>query len=332
MKILLIGGTGNISTSVTELCLKDGHEVWILTRGQREIHPHEQLHTICCDIHKPGELRRALQTQSFDAAVDFMCFTPEDAQRDFEVLQERIAHFIMISTCTVYQKPCSTYPITEDTPLKNPYNDYAQKKMACEFYFQSRYRENDFPVTIVRPSHTYGSRQLVVGPTMGWQVPGWTLINRIQHGKPVVVHDTGRSLWTATHSDDFAKGLIGLIGNMSAVGHSFHITNDVPHTWNEIMQQYGALLGTDVKIVGIPAQILAKESAEIHRRLYGDMIENAVFDNTKIKRFVPGFCAEITLKMGLERSLNWFYAHPEAQIIDEAYDRWLDQLIARQNF
>ena len=331
MKLLFLGGTGNISSSVTRLCRNRGDEVWIATRGKNVLPQDDRIHSIICDVNEPGALLRALQRKTFDAVIDFICFTPQQAKVHVEALRGKIGHFVFISSCTVYQKPCLSLPITEDTPLKNPYSAYARDKIACELYFQQEYREHDFPVTIIRPSHTYGETKLVVGPTMGWQVPHWTLVDRILRGKPVVVHDTGRSRWTVTHSDDVAVGIAGLLGNQAAIGHAFHITGEVTHTWNEIMQTYGFLLGCEVKIVPIASQMLIRANEELRAKLYGDMSENGIFCNQKIKRFVPAYAPSISLHEGLARSLNWYLAHPEQQIIDDNYNRWLDALISEWN-
>ena len=328
MKIVCIGGSGNISTSVVRLALSRGHQVTILNRsGDAALEALGARH-IPCDVRSGSALEDAVRELDMDVAMDFICFTMEDARRDFAAFNGRVRQFIFISSCTVYQKPCLTTPITEDVPLKNPYSEYARNKMACEYYFLERYREDDFPVTIVRPSHTYGETKLVVGPLMGWQVPHWTLAQRILDGRPVVVHDTGRSLWTVTHSDDIAVGICGLAGNIASIGHAFHITNEMPLTWNEIMETYGWLLNRKVNIVHIPTEYIKKRSPELACGIYGDMSENGVFDNSKIRRFVPEYAPHITLRQGLARSLKWYDAHPEAKIVDEENDRWMDALIA----
>lgn len=328
MKILCIGGSGNISTSVVKRGLALGHEMMILNRhGDSRLEALGARH-IPCDIHEENQLKEAVCGLDIDVAMDFICFTPEDARRDYEAFSGRVRQFIFISSCTVYQKPCLTTPVTEDVPLKNPYSEYARNKMACEFYFLERYRENDFPVTIVRPSHTYGETKLVVGPLMGWQVPHWTLAQRILDGKPVIVHDTGRSLWTMTHSDDIAVGICGLAGNIASIGHAFHITNEMPMTWNEIMDTYGWLLNRKIKIVHIPTEYIKKRFPEMAEGIYGDMSENGVFDNSKIRRFVPEYMPHISLREGLARSFKWYDEHPEAKVVDKEYDRWTDELIA----
>lgn len=328
MNILCIGGSGNISASVVRYGLSKGHEMYILNRhGDAALEALGARH-IACDIHDGDALKRTVAGLEIDVAMDFICFTVEDARGDYEAFGGRVRQFIFISSCTVYQKPCLTTPVTEDVPLKNPYSGYAQNKIACELYFGERYREDDFPVTIVRPSHTYGETKLVVGPLMGWQVPHWSFADRILRGKPVIVQDTGRSLWTVTHSDDIAVGICGLAGNPAAIGHAFHITNEMPMTWNEIMETYGWLLHRQVDIVHIPTEYISKKYPEMAQGIYGDMSENGVFDNSKIKRFVPEYAPHITLREGLARSLRWFEAHPEAKVVDEEYDAWTDALIA----
>lgn len=328
MNILCIGGSGNISASVVRLGIKKGHHMYILNRhGDTALEALGAEH-IACDIHDGNALKNAVAGLDIDVAMDFICFTTEDARRDFEAFNGRVRQFIFISSCTVYQKPCLTTPVTEDVPLKNPFSDYAQNKIACELYFQERYREDDFPITIVRPSHTYGETKLVVGPLMGWQVPHWSFADRILRGKPVIVQDTGRSLWTVTHSDDIAVGICGLAGNIASIGHAFHITNEMPMTWNEIMETYGWLLKRKVELVHIPTEYIKKKFPEMAQGIYGDMSENGVFDNSKIKRFVPEYAPHITLREGLTRSLAWYEAHPEAQVADAEYDAWTDRLIA----
>ncbi|MCI5802498.1 MAG: NAD-dependent epimerase/dehydratase family protein [Oscillospiraceae bacterium] len=329
MKILLIGGTGNISSSLTKLCLQRGDEVWLLNRGSGREWEALGAHSICCDIRDRDQAMEALKGCEFDAAVDFICYTEEQARLDVELLRDRVRHYVFISTCMVYQKPCFQTPVTEDVPRKNPFSDYAQNKIACELYLEERYREEDFPVTIVRPSHTYGEQRLVVGPTLGWQVPHWTLADRILRGKPVIVHGNGRTLWTVTHSDDFARGLYGLLGNWAALGHSFHITGDEALSWDEIMETYGWVLGRRPVVVHLPEDFIIREMPEKVGPIRGDMAENGVFDNSKLKRFVPGFRAEVSLREGLARSVAWFREDPARMAVSEEENRRTDAMIAR---
>ena len=246
MKVLLIGGTGNISSSITKRCLERGDEVWLFNRGNNREFEAMGAHYIIGNAMDPADLKAKLEGHWFDVAANFIIYRFEDCVSTYEALKGRVGQFFYISSCTVYQKPCFNTPITPDTPLKNPYSAYAQTKIKGELYFNERYREDDFPAVIVRPSHTYGEKKLVVGPLMGWGVPHWTLADRILKGQPIIVHGTGRSLWTATHSDDFAYAFCGLMGNQRAIGHSFHITNDEAMTWDMIMNTYGLVLGQTI--------------------------------------------------------------------------------------
>lgn len=327
MKLLLIGGTGNISASVTKRCLEKGDEVWLANRGSDRSWEELGAKYLVCDIRDPAAFKAAIGDQTFDVVVDFFCFTLEHAKLDYEIFAGRALHYVFISSCTVYQKPIRSLPVTESTPLKNPYSEYARNKIACELYFLQRYREDDFPVTIVRPSHTYGEKVLVVGPLMGWQVPHWTLADRILRGAPIVVHDTGRTYWTLTHSDDFALGLYGLMGNLQAVGHQFHITGDTVMPWNLIMETYGWVLGKMPKIIHVPTDFIAKRHPELSGSIYGDMSENGIFDNSKIKQFVPDYHPRIGLREGLQRSLKWYDAHPDRKTVNEENNKFMDGLI-----
>ena len=328
MKVLLIGGTGNISASITRKLLREGHEVWLFNRGNDKSYEELGAHYIIGNAMDPADLKEKLSHHTFDVAANFILFRFEDCVSTYEALKGRVKQFFYISSCTVYQKPCLTTPITPDTPLKNPYSAYAQMKMKGEFYFLERYREDDFPVTIVRPSHTYGETKLVVGPLMGWWVPHWTFADRILKGKEVIVHGTGRSLWTATHSDDFAYAFCGLMGNQKAIGHAFHITNDEAMTWDAIVNTYGWILGVEPKIVHIPIDFLAKYDPELGNNIYGDMSENGVFDLTKLKSFVPGYHTTIPLRVGLKRSIDWYLADPARQEVSAEHNAKEDAIIA----
>ena len=328
MKVLLIGGTGNISTSITRRCLARGDEVWLFNRGNDRSFEAQGAHYIIGNAMDPEDLKEKLKDKWFDVAANFVLFRMEDTKATFEALNGRVGQFFFISSATVYQKPCYNTPITPDTPLKNPYSDYARTKIAGEMYMLERYREDDFPVTIVRPSHTYGEKWLVVGPLMGWQVPHWTLADRILKGKPILVHGTGRSLWTATHADDFAYAFCGLMGNQRAIGHQFHITNDEAMTWDMIMQTYGSILGVEPKIVHVPVDFIAKFKPNLKNDIYGDMIENGVFDIKKLQDFVPGYRTRIPLREGLKRSVQWYYDHPDQMIVDEENNKLTDEILA----
>ena len=328
MKVLFIGGTGNISSSITKRCLDRGDEVWLYNRGNDRSFEALGAHYIIGDARDHEQLKELLKDKWFDVAVNFVIFRMEDSIASFEALNGRVGQFFFISSCTVYQKPTFNFPITPDTPLKNPYSAYARTKIAGEMYFLERYREDDFPVTIVRPSHTYGEKKLVVGPLMGWNVPHWTLADRILKGKPIIVHGTGRSLWTTTHSDDFAYAFCGLMGNQRAIGHQFHITNDEAQTWDAIMNTYGPILGVEPKIVHVPVDFIAKYRPDLGNGIYGDMIENGVFSIQKLQDFVPGYRTRVPLREGLKRSVQWYLDHPDQQIVSEENNKLTDDILA----
>lgn len=331
MKILIIGGTGNISSSITKRCIELGHEIFLLNRGNnRDLEAYGAKYIIC-DARDTEEMKRKVGGIRFDVVANFIAFNEGTVRRDVELFQGNIRQYFFISSCTVYQKPSLTTPITEDTPLKNPYSAYARGKIACEMYLLDRYREIDFPAVIVRPSHTYGEKRLVVGPLMGWNVPHWTLVDRMLKGQPVIVHGTGRSLWTATHSDDFAYAFCGLMGNMKATGHAFHITNDDAMTWNMIMETYGWILGVEPKIEHIPVDFIAKVYPDLKLGIYGDMIENGVFDIAKVQKFVPGYRTRVPLRDGLARSIKWYMDHPEQQLTSLENNEMTDRLISLWN-
>lgn len=328
MKVLLIGGTGNISSSVTRRCLELGYDVYLLNRGNDREFESLGAEYIICDIRNKEEMEKKVGGIWFDVVANFICFDVETAKRDVELFNGNVGQYFFISSCTVYQKPSLITPITEDTPLKNPYSAYARGKIACELYLLECYREKDFPVVIVRPSHTYGEKRLVVGPLMGWGVSHWTLVDRILKGKPVIVHGTGRTLWTVTHSDDFAYAFCGLMGNIKSIGHQFHITGDEVMTWNMIMETYGWVLGVKPDIRQIPVDFISKLYPDLKLGIYGDMAENGVFDNSKIKKFVPGFRTRVTLREGLERSVKWYMGHPDQQVVSEENNALTDSLIS----
>jgi nucleoside-diphosphate-sugar epimerase len=286
---------------------------------------------IICDARNTEDMRNKLSGQYFDVVANFLMSDVESLKNDVEIFHGNVGQYFFTSSWTVYQKPGLNIPITEDTPLKNPYSPYARNKIACEMYLLDRYREIDFPVVIVRPSHTYGEEKLVVTPLMGWSVPHWTLADRILNKKPIIVHGTGRSLWTVTHSDDYAYAFCGLMGDMRTIGHQFHITNDEVMTLDTVMETYGLVLGVKPEIVHIPVDFIAKMYHGLGDRIIGDMAENGSFDNSKIRRFVPGFWTRVPLRDGLARSIKWYMDHPDQKIISDENNALTDKLIATWN-
>ncbi|MBD3241693.1 MAG: NAD-dependent epimerase/dehydratase family protein [Chitinivibrionales bacterium] len=320
MRVLFIGGTGNISTSVSRLAVERGHELYLLNRGNRDIDiPGAK--SITADINEPDKVRKALGDLRFDTVVNWIAFAPSDIERDIELFTGRTDQYIFISSASVYQKPATTHIITESTPLVNPHWEYSRNKIACEDRLMLELRERGFPITIVRPSLTYGD-QLIPLVINSWN-KSYTAVDRIKRGKKVIVPGDGNSLWTITHSDDFAKGFVGLLGNQRAIGHAFHITSDEVLTWNQIYNEVGRAVGVEPKIVHIASDTIAKFYPWEEGSLHGDKAVSAVFDNAKIKSFVPDFTATITWAEGMRRAIAWYEAEPgRIQIDDESNASW----------
>jgi len=322
MKILFIGGTGLISSACSELALERGFELVILNRGQSKKYPLPPgAQWLSADVHDAAGVAAQLRKHEFDVVVDWIAYSPADIERDLGLFSGRARQFVFISSASAYQKPPGHYLITEATPLANPYWEYSRQKIACEDRLMRAYREQGFPVTIVRPSLTYGPSQipLCVG---SWQHP-YTLIDRMKRGKPVIVPGDGTSLWVLTWNGDFAKGLVGLLGQEDALGHAFHITSDEVLTWDQIYRLAGQAIGIEPQILHIPSDLIAAFDPDAVGSLIGDKANSAVFDNSKIKRFVPDFAATVTWSEGVRRALAWHQAHPEFCTVDqEADERW----------
>ena len=327
MKILFIGGTGLISSACSELAIERGHELFLLNRSASTKYPASKHSTILqADIHADSaHLSTLLAGHRFDAVVDFIAFTPEHIARDISLFRGKTEQFVFISSASAYQKPLQNYLITEETPLVNPFWEYSRNKIACEELLMKTYREDGFPVTIIRPSHTYGPSQIPLC-VAGWVHP-WTGIDRMKRGKQVIVSGDGTSLWVLTWNTDFAKGLIGLLGNPKAVGEAFHITSDQALSWNQIYLEVYQALGQTPNMIHIPADLIAMYDEESLGSLVGDKSNTVVFDNSKIKRFVPDFKYEVSWAEGLRRSLAWFEAHPEFQTIDHEENAKWDEII-----
>ncbi len=322
MKILFIGGTGFISTAVSKQAIALGYELFLLNRGLRSVEiPGSQ--PLIGDIHNPESMRNALKYHQFDVVVDWIAFTPEDIERDLSVFRGRTKQFVFISSASVYQKPPVNYIITESTPLDNPFWDYSRNKIACEERLMKAYREEDFPVTIVRPSYTYNTYLPVAIGGFGC----YTLADRMKKGLPIIVHGDGSSLWVNTHAEDFTKGFLGLLGNEKAIGQAFHITSDEVLTWNQIYQTIADALGVEAKMIHIPSDFIVKVVPDMSGGLFGDKTWSAVFDNSKIKSFVPEFKATIPFSEGIRRTVEWFAADKKRQRINEQVNVEMDQII-----
>jgi len=327
MKILFIGGTGLISSACSELVLERGHELFILNRGQSQKYPiPAEAQWLNADARDTNEVAKQLQPHHFDSVVDWVAFTPADIERDITLFAGKTRQFVFISSASAYQKPPSHYLITEGTPLANPHWDYSRQKIACEERLMHAYREQNFPVTIVRPSLTYGPSQipLCVG---SWEHP-YTVIDRMKRGQKIIMPGDGTSLWTLTWNGDFAKGFVGLLGRETTLGHAFHITSDEVLTWDQIYREAGHAIGVEPDIIHIPSELIAAYDSDAYGSLIGDKANSGVFDNSKIKRFVPDFVATVPWSEGVRRALAWFEADPTHCTIDHAANQRWDTLIA----
>jgi len=322
MRVLFIGGTGFISTAVSRQAIARGFDLYLLNRGQRSADLAGS-HPLTADIHKSQAVRGALQDLDFDVVVDWIAYAPEDIERDLALFRGRIKQYVFISSASAYQKPPAHYRITESTPLHNPYWDYSRNKIACEERLMQAYREEGFPVTIVRPSLTYD-------PNFPIALGGWgcyTLADRLMRGRPIIVHGDGSSLWVVTHAEDFGRGFLGLLGNGRALGHAFHITSDEVLTWDQIYQTIAEALGVEAKIVHIPSDFIARVAPHRAGSLLGDKTWSVVFDNSKIKAFVPSFQATIPFRDGIRRTLAWFAADEGRRRIDEGVNMEMDRIL-----
>jgi nucleoside-diphosphate-sugar epimerase len=320
MKVLFIGGTGLISTACASLAVEKGVQLTLLNRGTSMRSPVTGANLLQADIHDPVSLRKALTGQDFDTVVDWIAFTPEDIQRDIDLFTGKTGQFVFISSASAYQTPVSNLPIRESTLLDNPFWEYSRNKIACEELLVREYRTNKFPFTIVRPSHTYDQTSV---PVEG----GYTVIDRMLKGKPVIVHGDGTSIWTLTHNTDFAKGLVGLLGNPRARGETFHITSDEWLTWNQIYQTLAEAAGVTPQLVHIPSDLIAAYDSTIGDSLMGDKTHCAIFDNTKIKQVVPEFSATTPFVRGAEQIIAWHQADPIHQKVDPAFNDLCERLL-----
>lgn len=323
MKVLFIGGTGFISTSVSRLALEKGIELYHLNRGKRQPNV-PGVKSIVADIHQPDSARAALDGQTFDVVVDWIAFKPQDIERDLALFRGKVKQFIFISSASAYQKPPAHAVITESTPLYNPYWEYSRNKIACEEMLLHAYRQDGFPATIVRPSLTYDSNlPIAIG---GWGC--YTLADRMKKGQPIIVHGDGSSLWVVTHAEDFGRGFLGLVGNWQAVGHAFHITTDEVLTWDQIYRTIADALGVEANIVHIPSDFIAQVVPQMGPGLIGDKTWSVIFDNSKIKTFVPGFQAQIPFREGIQRTLAWFDADEKRRWVNEDVNKEMDHILA----
>ena len=328
MKILFIGGTGTISSAITQQLATTEHELWLLNRGNRKSEVPGNVKQIIADINDEEEVLCQLGDMRFDAVCDFIGFVPAQVERDFRLFAGRTRQYLYISSASAYNTPARSYVINEGTTLTNPHWQYSRDKIACEELLLKHYREDGFPVTIIRPSHTYCERSVptsVHGPKGSWQV-----LKRMMEGKQVIVHGDGSSLWTMTWNGDFAKGFIGLLGNPHAIGEVFQIMSDESLTWNQIYQTVADALGVEYKPYYVSSEFLAAVAPaeyDLEGNLTGDKAVTVVFDCSKLKRAVPGFQATTRFDEGARRCVNYILAHPELQEEDPAFDAWCDRVI-----
>ena len=328
MRVLFIGGTGLISSACVELALQKGMDVTLLNRAaSTKYSPPPGARLLTGDMYAdPTRLASLLHGERFDAVIDFIAYTPSDIQRGIDLFGDKTGQYVFISSASAYQKPPAHYLITEDTPLRNPYWQYSRDKIACEDLLLRAWREQGFPATIIRPSLTYGPSQIPI-INGSWQHP-WTIPDRIRRGKKIIVPGDGTSLWVLTWNGDFARGLVGLLGREETLGHAFHITSDEVLTWNQIVQELGRALGVEPNIVHIPSDLIAMYNEHATGSLIGDKSNSAVFDNSKIKRYVPDFRCEVRWAEGVRRAIAWFEANPSRQSIDHEANSLWDRIIA----
>ena len=331
MKILLIGGTGTISSAITRQLAAAGHDLWLLNRGTRRNEVPQGVKQVIVDIDDTEEVLRQLGDAQFDAVCEFIGFLPGQVERDIRLFRGRTRQYVYISSASAYNKPARSHIITEGTTLANPHWEYSRNKIACEELLMREYRDNGFPATIVRPSHTYCERAVPVsvhGPKGSWPV-----LKRMLDGKPVIIQGDGSSLWTLTWNEDFARGFIGLLGNPKAIGEAFQIMSDESLTWTQVYECVGNALHVTVKPYYVASEFLAAVAPkewDFEGNLLGDKSVTVVFDCTKLKRAVPGFQAVTRFDQGVRRCVEYLLAHPEMQVEDPEFDRWCDRVVEMQ--
>ena len=338
MRILIIGGTGTISSAITRQLAASGHDLWLLNRGNRKNEVPTGVKQIICDINDEAEVLRQIGDTMFDTVCEFIGFLPSQVERDIRLFKGRTRQYVYISSASAYNKPARSHFITEGTTLANPYWQYSRDKIACEELLMKEYRENGFPATIIRPSHTYCERSVPV--SVHGLKGSWQVLKRMIDGKPVIVNGDGSSLWTLTWNEDFAKGFIGLLGNPKAVGEAFQIMSDEQLTWNQIYQCIANALGTEFKPYYVASDFLATvapKEYDFTGNLLGDKSVTVVFDCTKLKRAVPGFQATTRFDEGVRRCVSYLMSHPKLQVEEPEFDAWCDRVIdtleqAKANF
>jgi nucleoside-diphosphate-sugar epimerase len=330
MKALFIGGTGTISTAIVKRLANDpSWEVWLINRGNRSDAIPENVHLIKADMSDEEDVRKKIEGMYFDVVSEFIGFTVDQVERDYRLFKGKTNQYIYISSASAYNKPAADYRITEGTTLANPHWEYSRNKIASEEFLMKKYREEGFPVTIVRPSHTYDERNVPLG--VHGKKGFYQVIKRMQEGKPVIIQGDGTSLWTLTFNADFAVGFIGLMGNRHAIGEAFQITGDETLTWNQIYATIADALGVKLNAYHISSEYLSavgdKYGFDFEGSLIGDKAVSVVFDNSKLKRIVPEMRTNISFNKGVRIALDYVLSHPECQVEDPEFDAWCDKVI-----
>ncbi len=322
LRVLFIGGSGVISSACSRVAVESGIELFVLNRGTSTTRPlPPQVTTLRADAREPSAVMEKIKGLDFDAVVDWVAFTPEQVQNDIKLFDGRTRQYVFISSASAYQKPPARLPVTESTPLRNPYWQYSRDKIACEDLLVAAYRERGFPATIVRPSHTYDRTH---APLHG----SWTVLGRMLAGKPVIVHGDGTSLWALTHHQDFARAFVPLLGHPRTLGEAIQITSDDVLTWNQIAETLATALGVTARLVHVPSDAIAAADPEWGAGLLGDKAHSTVFDNAKVRSLVPGWHAVIPFEQGAREIADWHLADPARQVTDAALDAVMDKLAA----
>jgi nucleoside-diphosphate-sugar epimerase len=322
MRVLFIGGSGVISSACGQLAVERGIDLFVLNRGRSDDRPlPARVTKLRGDIREPRSVRDVLGGLEFDAVVDWVAFTPEQVRADIDLFRGRTGQYVFISSASAYQTPPARMPVTESTPLRNPFWQYSRDKIACEDLLVAAYRDEGFPATIVRPSHTY-DKTLV--PFDG----GWTVLGRMRAGRPVIVHGDGTSLWTLTHHEDFARGFVPLLGHPRTLGEAFHITSDDVLTWNQIGSALAAAAGVEARVVHVPSDAIAAADPEWGAGLLGDKAHSMIFDNSKLRSVVPEYRAVIPFEQGAREIVAWHDEDPARQRVDARLDTAMDKLAA----
>ena len=328
MRALFIGGTGTISSAIVRRLASDSSwEVWLINRGNRKETVPENVHQIICDINDEDAVLKALGVMTFDCVGEFIGFTVDQVERDYRLFKDKTKQYIYISSASAYNKPSANYVITEGTTLANPYWEYSRNKIACENFLMEKYRAEGFPVTIVRPSHTYDERSIPLG--VHGKKGSWQVIKRMMDGRPVIIHGDGESLWHLTFNEDFAVGYTALMGNRHAIGEAFQITGDEVLTWNQIYQTIADALGVELKAYHVSSEMLTAlgPDYDFEGSLTGDKAVSVVFDNSKIKRLAPDLKTTVPLHKGVRIALKYILDHKECRVEDPEFDKWCDKVI-----